>query len=82
MKQFLIATIIFLSFMSFQDAPCGIKGDGSNKRMQYNDSLKNRKPIPSTINSTITLGSMLVKGDDTHRFSSSSFVSTSIFKLG
>ena len=75
-KLFAIIGILALISFVYIDGgkPCGIKGDGKNKRMQYNDSLKNRSLGATNIDLSITLDAMLASGDDTHRFSSSTFV--------
>lgn len=44
--------------------PCGIKGDGKTKKMQYDDSLKNR---PATKPTTATF-KLFEPGEDSKRF--------------
>ena len=68
---FLICCYCCFGFTS----PCPQKGSGSNRRIQYDDSLKNRPVIAGKINPSVTLDKILAHGDDTKRFTQNTFTS-------
>lgn len=67
-----IGLILCLSFL--QDGPkCPAKGDSPKVKLQTLDTLKNRNEV-SNIVSDISLNDILKSGDDTKRFSDTSYV--------
>lgn len=74
MKRLLFISLLLFNLLIYGQTPCGIKGDGRNARMQFNDSLKNRSCVARTIDSVITINSFFQNGDDTHRFSPNQFL--------
>lgn len=77
-----LAIVGILFIFSFQSAAvpvksdkCPITGDGRNARMRCDDSLKNRPCVVGTVDNSVTLQSILDKGDDTKRFSTNQYAS-------
>ena len=53
--------------------PCPVKGDKDNLKFEHLDSLKNRNTI-GLVDNSISLQSILVKGNDEKRFTSSQYI--------
>ncbi len=74
-----IALILFLlgfaicPFICHAQTPCAIKGDNKNPKFEHLDSLKNRN-YKGTIDTTVTLQSILATGNDENRFKPSQYV--------
>lgn len=75
MKRVLLIAWVLVSSLTCNSQSCGIKGDDTSKKKQFSDSLKNRSAaVISSVDTSVTLSSLLQLGNDINRFSADKYV--------
>lgn len=74
MRIILLALSLVLSFGVAAQVPCPPQGDAKTEKKQRANVLKNRSIALSPVDTAVSLVKLLAPGEDSRRFSSSSYV--------